>query len=169
MSVKCCVYKGDQTADLIVRGNNDEVLYQQALTLDEEVYTFAIPEGTTTVSIIQKEIGTKSKGYHRISFQQAYLYTGDYQRTEAQLGQSPYTINTTSHAISHTLPIGTAIYYRVTPSGLRTSNTVVTYPLSDTATEQIVIPTKGNKVMEGGKVYILQNNHKYYVTGQKCK
>lgn len=169
LSVKCCVYKGDQTADLIVRGNNDEILYQQALTLDEEVYTFAIPEGTTTVSIIQKEIGTKSKGYHRISFQQAYLYTGDYQRTEAQLGQSPYTINTTSHAISHTLPIGIAIYYRVTPSGLRTSNTVVTYPLSDTATEQIVIPTKGNKVMEGGKVYILQNNHKYYVTGQKCK
>ena len=72
LTVKCCVYKGDQTADLIVRGNNDEVLYTRPLTLNEEYYTFSIPKGTTTISLIQKEIGTKSKGYHRISFQQAY-------------------------------------------------------------------------------------------------
>lgn len=167
LTVKCCVYKGDQTADLLVRGNNDEVLYTQPLSLDEEYYTFAIPEGTTTVSLIQKEIGTKSKGFHRISFQQAYLYTGDYQCNEMHIDGSPFTLSTTSYSIQHNQPIGTTIYYRVTPEGLRTSNTIAVTQQTTTALPNIITPdNEAKKLLHDGQLIILLGNKKYNVLGQ---
>ena len=167
LTVKCCVYKGDQTADLLVRGNNDEVLYTQPLSLDEEYYTFAIPEGTTTVSLIQKEIGTKSKGFHRISFQQAYLYTGDYQYNEVHIDGSPFILSTTSYSIQHNQPIGTTIYYRVTPEGLRTSNTIAVTQQTTTALPNIITPDhKAKKLLHDGQLIILLGNKKYNALGQ---
>lgn len=167
LTVKCCVYKGDQTADLLVRGNNDEVLYTQPLSLDEEYYTFAIPEGTTTVSLIQKEIGTKSKGFHRISFQQAYLYTGDYQCNEVHIDGSPFTLSTTSYSIQHNQPLGTTIYYRVTPEGLRTSNTIAVTQQTTTALPNIITPDhKAKKLLHDGQLIILLGNKKYNALGQ---
>lgn len=167
LTVKCCVYKGDQTADLLVRGNNDEVLYTQPLSLDEEYYTFAIPEGTTTVSLIQKEIGTKSKGFHRISFQQAYLYTGDYQCNEVHIDGSPFILSTTSYSIQHNQPIGTTIYYRVTPEGLRTSNTIAVAQQTTTALPNIITPDhKAKKLLHNGQLIILLGNKKYNALGQ---
>lgn len=167
LTVKCCVYKGDQTADLLVRGNNDEVLYTQLLSLDEEYYTFAIPEGTTTVSLIQKEIGTKSKGFHRISFQQAYLYTGDYQCNEVHIDGSPFTLSTTSYSIQHNQPIGTTIYYRVTPEGLQTSNTIAVTQQTTTALPNIITPDhKAKKLLHNGQLIILLGNKKYNALGQ---
>lgn len=167
LTIKCCVYKGDQTADLIIRGNNDEVLYEQPLVLDEQFYTFAIPEGTTTISLIQKEIGTKAKGYHRISLQQAYLYYGDYQSTEVHLEGSPFTLTDISYSVTHELPVGTPIYYRVTPEGLRTSNTIsVVYKPSTDVTDLPTHPTKAQKIIQDGKLYILQDNKIYTVLGQ---
>ena len=167
LTVKCCVYKGDQTADLLVRGNNDEVLYTQPLSLDEEYYTFAIPEGTTTVSLIQKEIGTKSKGFHRISFQQAYLYTGDYQCNEVHIDGSPFTLSTTSYSIQHNQPLGTTIYYRVTPEGLRPSNTIAVTQQTTTALPNIITPDhKAKKLLHNGQLIILLGNKKYNALGQ---
>lgn len=167
LTVKSCVYKGDQTADLLVRGNNDEVLYTQPLSLDEEYYTFAIPEGTTTVSLIQKEIGTKSKGFHRISFQQAYLYTGDYQCNEVHIDGSPFILSTTSYSIQHNQPIGTTIYYRVTPEGLRTSNTIAVTQQTTTALPNIITPDhKAKKLLHDGQLIILLGNKKYNALGQ---
>lgn len=167
LTVKCCVYKGDQTADLLVRGNNDEVLYTQPLSLDEEYYTFAIPEGTTTISLIQKEIGTKSKGFHRISFQQAYLYTGDYQYNEVHIDGSPFILSTTSYSIQHNQPIGTTIYYRVTPEGLRTSNTIAVTQQTTTALPNIITPDhKAKKLLHNGQLIILLGNKKYNALGQ---
>lgn len=167
LTVKCCVYKGDQTADLLVRGNNDEVLYTQPLSLDEEYYTFAIPEGTTTISLIQKEIGTKSKGFHRISFQQAYLYTGDYQYNEVHIDGSPFILSTTSYSIQHNQPIGTTIYYRVTPEGLRTSNTIAVTQQTTTALPNIITPdNEAKKLLHDGQLIILLGNKKYNVLGQ---
>lgn len=167
LTVKCCVYKGDQTADLLVRGNNDEVLYTQPLSLDEEYYTFAIPEGTTTVSLIQKEIGTKSKGFHRISFQQAYLYTGDYQCNEVHIDGSPFILSTTSYSIQHNQPLGTTIYYRVTPEGLRTSNTIAVTQQTATALPNIITPDhKAKKLLHNGQLIILLGNKKYNALGQ---
>lgn len=166
LTVKCCVYKGDQTADLLVRGNNDEVLYTQPLSLDEEYYTFAIPEGTTTISLIQKEIGTKSKGFHRISFQQAYIYTGDYQYNEVHIDGSPFILSTTSYSIQHNQPIGTTIYYRVTPKGLRTSNTIAVTQQTTTALPNIITPdNEAKKLLHDGQLIILLGNKKYNALG----
>lgn len=167
LTIKCCVYKGDQTADLIIRGNNDEVLYEQPLVLDEQFYTFAIPEGTTTISLIQKEIGTKAKGYHRISLQQAYLYSGDYKATIQHVEGSPFTLSTTSYHLTHTQSADQTIYYRITPQGLRTSNTVsVVYKPSTDVTDLPTHPTKAQKIIQDGKLYILQDNKIYTVLGQ---
>ena len=167
LTVKCCVYKGDQTADLLVRGNNDEVLYTQPLSLDEEYYTFAIPEGTTTISLIQKEIGTNSKGFHRISFQQAYLYTGDYQCNEVHIDGSPFILSTTSFSIQYNQPLGTTIYYRVTPEGLRASNTIAVTQQTTTELPNIITPDhKAKKLLHDGQLIIFLGNKKYNALGQ---
>lgn len=167
LTIKCCVYKGDQTADLIIRGNNDEVLYEQPLVLDEQFYTFAIPEGTTTISLIQKEIGTKAKGYHRISLQQAYLYSGDYKVTIQHLEGSPFTLTTTSYHLTHSQNTDQSIYYRITPLGLRTSNTVsVVYNPTTDVTDIPTYPTKAKKIIQDGKLYLLQDNKIYTILGQ---
>ena len=167
LTVKCCVYKGDETADLLVRGNNDQVLYTQPLTLDEKYYTFAIPAGTTTISMIQKEVGTKAKGYHRISFQQAYLYHGDYICQEVDISGSPFTVYGISCSVKHTLSIGTPIYYRVVPQGLRTSNIVTVYPELSTGVANMDTHSKKNeKIIQNGQLFILQDSKKYNVLGQ---
>ena len=167
LTIKCCVYKGDQTADLIIRGNNDEVLYEQPLVLDEQFYTFAIPEGTTTISLIQKEIGTKAKGYHRISLQQAYLYSGDYKVTIQHLEGSPFTLSPTSYHLTHSQNTDQSIYYRITPLGLRTSNTVsVVYNPTTDVTDIPTYPTKAKKIIQDGKLYLLQDNKIYTILGQ---
>lgn len=166
LTVKCCVYKGDQTADLVVRGNNDEVLYTQPLTLDEAYYTFPIPKSTTTISLIQKEIGTKSKGYHRISFQQAYLYTGDQQCQEIHIEGSPFTITDNEYLVTLTQPVNTPIYYRVTPEGLRTSNTISVFPTLSTKTSQLFTSYTTQKFIRQGQVYIQNQVHTYDITGK---
>lgn len=166
LTVRCCVFKSDKSADLQVLGNNNQVLYTQPLTLDEEYYTFAIPEGTTTISLMQKEIG-KSKAYKRISVQQAYLYHGDYQCQERHIDGSPFSVQATSYTITHTLPVGTPIYYRVTPEGLRTSNTVTAYPQAATDIPHTTLPTaSSSKLLHNGRMYILRENKKYDVLGR---
>ena len=166
LTVRCCVFKGDKSADLQVLVDNNQVLYTQPLTLDEEYYTFAIPEGTTTISLMQKEIG-KSKAYKRISVQQAYLYHGDYQCQERHIDGSPFSVQATSYTITHTLPVGTPIYYRVTPEGLRTSNTVTAYPQAATDVPHTTLPTaSSSKLLHNGRMYILRENKKYDVLGR---
>lgn len=167
LTVRCCVFKGDKSADLQVLVDNSQVLYTQPLTLDEEYYTFAIPEGTTTISLMQKEIG-KSKAYTRISVQQAYLYHGDYQCQEVHLNGSPFNVQGTSHTITHTLPAGTTVYYRVTPEGLRTSNTISTSLQANTSVSTTLVPSiSTQKILLNGHIYILHNNATYDLLGRR--
>ena len=160
-----CLSSTTEKRQIQVRGNNDQVLFTQPLTLDEEYYTFAIPEGTTTISLIQKEIG-KSKAYKRISVQQAYLYHGDYRRQEVHLDGSPFNVQGTSYTITHKLPASTTIYYRVTPQELRTSNTIIVAATSSTDISSINIATKeNNKIIQNGQLYILVDGKKYNILG----
>ena len=167
LTVKCCVYKGDQTADLIVRGDNDQILYEQPLVLDEQFYTFAIPEGTTTISLIQKEIGTKAKGYHRISWQQAYLYSGDYQQTKHSIKGFPVNTESTSYTVEHSLPAAEPIYYQVIPQGLRPSNIICVEAENEVGFQQPIIPSAKQKILQNGNLYIIHNQHIYDVLGRK--
>ena len=168
LTVRCCVFKGDKSADLQLIDNNNNVLYTQPLSLDEEYYTFSIPEGTMSISLMQKEIGTKSKGYHRISVQEAYLYYGDYQSTEVHLEGSPFTLTDISYSVTHELPVGTPIYYRVTPEGLRTSNTITTYPYSSTDIPTITTSTATyKKIIQHGELHIVRDNNTYDILGRK--
>lgn len=168
LDVKCCVYKQDQTADLIVRGNNDEVLYTQPLALDEAKYTFAIPAGTTQISLIQKEIG-KTNNYHRISLQQAFLYSGDEKVTETSLDGYPVKV-TTGHEyqVNTPMPKGTVLYYRVTPKGLRSTNTVeVSRNTTPTDIERVCNRPEVQKIIKEGQVIIIRDGVKYSVLGTR--
>lgn len=169
LTVKCAVYKSDLTADLLVRGDNDLLLYTQPLVLDDAYYTFDIPEGTQRVSLIQKEIG-KAKNYHRISFQQAFLYSGDYALTEAPLEGYPLSVNGTSHHVSHSQPAGQTVYYRVTPAGLRTSNTVATVVPTATdanAPDALQQSDTPQKVIIHGELYIIRHGKTYDLMGRQ--
>ena len=117
---------------------------------------------------MQKEIGTKSKGYHRISVQEAYLYYGDYQSTEVHLEGSPFTLTDISYSVTHELPVGIPIYYRDTPEGLRTSNTITTYPYSSTDIPTITTSTATyKKIIQHGELYIVRDNNTYDILGRK--
>ena len=169
LTVKCAVYKSDQTADLLVRGDNDSLLYTQPLVLDDAYYTFDIPAGTQRVSIIQKEIGKKN-AYHRISFQQAFLYSGDYAVTEEPLEGYPLSVDGTSHHVTHSLPAGQTIYYRVTPAGLRTSNTIATVVPVVTHTDAADTLRQGDtpqKVIIHGELYIIRQGKTYGLMGHQ--
>ena len=169
LTVKCAVYKGDETADLIVRGDNDTVLYTRSLVLDDAYYTFDIPEGTQRISLIQKEIGKKNN-YHRISFQQAYLYSGDYTITEEPLEGYPLSVDGTSQHVTHSLPAGHTIYYRVTPAGLRTSNTIATVvPIATCADAPDTMWQNDapQKVITHGELYIIRQGKTYDVLGRQ--
>ena len=169
LTVKCAVYKGDQTADLLVRGDNDSLLYTQPLVLDDAYYTFDIPAGTQRVSLIQKEIG-KAKNYHRISFQQAFLYSGDYALIEEPLDGYPLSVNGTSYHVSHSQPAGQTVYYRVTPAGLRTSNTIATVVPVEThtdASEALQQSDTPQKVIIHGELYIIRQGKTYDLMGRQ--
>lgn len=169
LTVKCAVYKSDQTADLLVRGDNDSLLYTQPLVLDDAYYTFDIPAGTQRVSLIQKEIG-KAKDYHRISFQQAFLYSGDYAVTEEPLEGYPLSVDGTSHHVTHGLPAGRTVYYRVTPAGLRTSNTIATVVPVETradASDALRQSDAPQKVIIHGELYIIRQGKTYDLMGRQ--
>ncbi len=157
LDVKCCVFKGDQTADLVIKGNNEDTLFVQPLTLDEQVYTFAIPKGTTTLSIWQKEIG-KSKNYHRISLQKVFLYTGDEKTIRTSIEDYPQTVTGLNHVVKVSLTTPLTLYYCVTPEGLRTSN-VIAVELPEPS-PSILPATKDHtpsvrKVLINGNIYII--------------
>ncbi len=161
LSVKCCVYKSDQSADLVIKGNNDEVLYTQPLVLDEQFYTFAIPEGTTTLSIWQKEVGSSKAGYHRISLQQVYLFAGDEQTSQTSIEGYPIRVSGTNQHVSiEGGQAGQTYFYHVTPEGLRTTNTI-RVTLTDNECPGTSLPTiksttpSVRKVLKNNQIYII--------------
>ena len=167
LDVKCCVFKSDQTADLVIKGDDDVVLYEQPLVLDEMKYTFAIPKGTKRVSIWQKE-GDKPES-HRVSLQQAFLYAGDYKETETSLEGYPVKVSGIEYKVITPMSDGTKLYYRVTPDGLRATNTIeVSYNDTPTAIQPVCNrPEETQKIIEKGQVIIIRDGVRYSVLGIK--
>lgn len=170
LDVKCCVFKSDQTAELVIKGDNNDTLYVQPLVLDEIKYTFAIPKGTKQISIMQKEIGVKDN-YHRISLQQAYLYAGDYKEVEKSLNGYPVKVSALEYKVNTPLADGDKLYYRVTPKGLRPTNTVEVVFHDDPTTS--IRPAVSNrkeevqKIIKEGQVIIIRDGVKYSVLGTR--
>lgn len=170
LDVKCCVFKSDQTADLVIKGDNDVILYEKPLVLDEVKYTFDIPQGTKQISIMQKEIGSKNN-YHRISLQRVFLYSGDYTETESSVEGFPVSVKANEYQVNTPLGKGTKLYYRVTPKGLRSSNTVeVLLKGGDDPTSIEPVCNRQEetqKIIEKGQVVIIREGVKYSVLGIK--
>ena len=162
LSVKCCVFKSDNSADLVIKGDNDEVLYTQPLVLDEQFYTFAIPEGTKTLSLWQKELGSSKAGYHRISLQQVYLFAGDEQTIQTPVEGYPLDVTGESYKVTiEGGKEGQTYFYNVTPKGLRTTNTIRVTLTSDPcpstgSVAPLSRPTNGiHKVLLDGHIYLV--------------
>lgn len=169
LDVKCCVFKSDLTADLVIKGDGDAVLYEIPLVLDEVKYTFDIPKGTQQISIMQKEVGS-AKNYHRISLQQAFLYSGDEKTTETSISGFPVTVSDLEYQVNTPLTKGTKVYYRVKPKGLRATNTVEVSYNDDpsTAVESVCNrQEETQKIIEKGQVIIIREGVRYNVLGIK--
>lgn len=164
LSVKCCVFKSDKSADLVIKGNDDEVLFTQPLVLDEQVYTFAIPEGTTTLSIWQKELGSSKAGYHRISLQQVYLFAGDEQTTQTSIEGYPISVSETNYRVSiEDGNAGQTYFYHVTPKGLRTTNTI-RVTLTDDKCPTTALPTPISQPTNPSVRKVFKNNQIYIIS-----
>ncbi|MCQ2342648.1 MAG: endonuclease [Paludibacteraceae bacterium] len=171
LAVKCCVFKSDATAELIVKGNNGAIIASQPLVLDEQIYVFPIPEETDTISLWQKEVG-KSGNYHRISLQQVFLYTGDEQTIETSLSDYPREVTGTSASVVCGLPKDSIVYYRVTPHNLRPTNTirvVGTGIIPTRLSTSPKTPSSITKELRNGVVVIRRDNRTYTLLGHPKK
>ncbi|MCQ2310380.1 MAG: endonuclease [Paludibacteraceae bacterium] len=171
LAVKCCIFKSDDSADLIVKGNNGAIIATQPLALDEQTYIYPIPKGTDTISLWQKEVG-KSGNYHRISLQQVFLYTGDEQTIETSLSGYPQEVTGTSASVVCDLPKDAIVYYRVTPKNLRPTNTIRVVGTGDIPSQIPALhktPAAPIKEVHKGLVVIRRNNRVYTLLGQPKK
>lgn len=169
LDVKCCVFKGDLTASLLVIDDDNQTLYEQPLVLDECVYTFDIPQGTKSITLQQTEIG-KTGNYHRISLQQAFLYHGDYTTTKIMQPGFPMEVQGTEYNVLLDFQKGTKLYYQVHPKNFRSTNEVMVIgngKASDIVNVQNEIDPSVKKYMMNNVLIIEKNGNKYSVLGQK--
>lgn len=168
--VKCSIYnKGDSEAALVVLTDND-TLITQPLTLDEKFYSYTLPSGTKEIILTQKGNAT-----NRVSMQQIFIVQGDYKREEVMVDGYPKTITTTSYHVETPMPLDETVYYRVTPQGLRTSNTVSVCRSSNPSTDtpEIMLQPQekqpqAQKILQNGTLYLLMPDGKRYsATGQR--
>mgnify|MGYP002623128219 CR=1 FL=1 len=120
---KCSVYnKGDQSANLLVIADGDTIA-DQAVGLDEQYFTFSLPEACRQVILVQKEIGKKN-AYHRVSMQQIFVVQGDYELKRESIEGYPCTVSGSAELVMTEWQQGEKLYYSVTPQGGRESNQV---------------------------------------------
>lgn len=118
---------------------------------------------------MQKEVGS-AKNYHRISLQQAFLYSGDEKTTETSISGFPVTVSDLEYQVNTPLTKGTKVYYRVKPKGLRATNTVEVSYNDDpsTAVESVCNrQEETQKIIEKGQVIIIREGVRYNVLGIK--
>lgn len=173
LTVKCSVYnKGDKDAVLVVVANGDTIA-QQTVGLDEQYYTFSLPANTTNIDLSQKEIGTKSAGYHRISMQQIYVVQGNYAQTMQYVEGYPIETKELEHCVELDWKEDEVVYYNVTPQGKTTSNTmrVEAQGINPTNIEQTANHDFfAYKTFENGQVVIVMSNgEKINLLGIKIK
>lgn len=150
-------------AQIKISANSTQIALQ-TLTHDEEYFSFALPKGTTSVSI---EAGN---GKH-INVQQIFIITGDETTTHTSLTGYPKTVTGTSYAVEHAMQEDETLYYTITPDGLRTSApvAVVYNPSGETALSYTPSAPAARKEMRNGQIVILRNESIYTPLGQRVK
>ena len=83
-----------------------------------------------------------------------------------QIDGSPFQVRNTSHRVNHTTS-DTPLYYRVTPAGLRASNTIMVEEENNVGFEQPTVSSAHKKIIQNGELLIIHNQCTYDVLGRK--
>ena len=161
--LKCAISKDDNTPQKMVVSVDDVELKTITLTANDSFPRFDIPAGT-------KQIKIASVKGNRLSMHQLFVLRGDYKVTETSLDGFPVKVNGLEYEVNASLANGAKLYYRVTPKGLRATNTVeVRFGDDPQGTEQLETAPAQNiqKVFENGALIIIRDGVKYSVMGQR--
>lgn len=165
--IKCSISRNDALPQQMSVYANNSLIKTVTLSANDTFPRFTIPKNTTQIKI------ASVKG-HRISVHRMFIVRGNQKVTETSLSGFPKTVTGLSYLVEMPLSNGDELYYRVTPNGLRASNTIkVRYESSpgtdveDISNQQSDISTQ--KILRNGQLYILRNGEIYNVQGVKVE
>ncbi len=162
--IKCAISRNDNTPQKMIVSADDNEIKTVTLTANDTFPKFEIPKGT-------KQIKIASEKGNRISMHQMFIIRGDYKITENSLAGFPVMVSTLDYLVQTTLEENDKLYYRVTPSGLRATNTVEVIgtgkiPEDRDALETPACNSKYQKIIRDGKILIIRNQSIYSILGQ---
>jgi len=164
--VKCAISKDDKTPQQMVVSADDKEIKTITLTANDSFPRFNIPAGTKVIKI------TALKG-NRLSVHQLFVLRGDYKVEEKSIEGFPVKLSQLSYLVKTPFDKGDVLYYRVTPKGLRATNTVKVIGTGPEpqAIEVLEEPfyTDVQKVFLNGALIIIRNGEKYSVMGQRLQ
>jgi hypothetical protein len=165
--VKCAISRNDTKPQKMVVSADDKEIKTITLTANDSFPRFEIPVGTKQVKI------ASVKG-NRISMHQIFVVRGDYKVTETSIDGFPLTLAANEYLVKTPFDKDDVLYFRVTPKGLRPTNTVKVVGnglVPDKPIEAIdnMQSSKSNvrKVFENGVVIIVRDGVKYNMMGQR--
>ena len=149
-------------AKMKISANNTQIALQE-LTHNEEFYSYALPDGTTTILIEQ--------GNGKLfNIQQLYIISGDLTITHQSLDGYPKSVTGTSYGVAHTMKENETLYYTITPSGLSTSAPIAvkySFPEGVCNTPEEILSTR--KEIREGQIVIVHENASYTILGQPIR
>lgn len=163
--VNCAISRDCKTPQKMTVSVDDKEIKTVTLTANDTFPRFDIPVGAKVIKI------ASVKG-DRISMHQLFVIRGDYKVTETSLDGFPVKVNGLEYQVNASLANGAKLYYRVTPKGLRATNTVeVRFGDEPQGTEQLETAPAQNvqKVFENGALIIIRDGVKYSVMGQRLE
>jgi len=167
--VKCAISRDDKTPQQmsVYREDNNTLIKTITLSANDSFPRFTIPKGT-------KQIKITAPSGNRVSVHQLFIVRGDYKVTETPITGYPKTVNGLSHQVETAMSQTTPLYYRVTPAGLRTTNTVRVDYDSSTATEKEDISSQQSEVsfqkwLRNGQLIILRDGVMYNAQGARIE
>ncbi len=165
--VKCAISRNDQTPQQMQVFADDKEIKTVTLTSNDSFPRFDIPKGTQKIKV------ASVKG-NRLSMHQMFIVRGDYKVTETSLQGFPVKVDGLSYLVKTPFAKDDVLYYRVTPKGLRSTNTIKVVgngkePEPDPqGVETLEQPAERvQKVFENGVLIIIRNGVKYTVMGQR--
>ena len=162
--IKCGISKDEKESQQMVVSADDKEIKTITLTANDSFPRFDIPAGAKVIKI------ASVKG-HRLSVHQLFVLRGDYKLPETSVDGFPVKVDGLSYMVKTPFAKGDKLYYRVTPKGLRATNTIEVIGNGEEpqAIENVSesVPFEVQKLLIDGQVIIIRNGVKYTVLGER--
>jgi len=162
--LKCAISRNDAKPQQLTVYIDDKELKTITLTSNDSFPRFEIPVGAQKIKI------ATAKG-NRISMHQLFVIRGDYQVTETSLEGFPVKVTGLEYLVKTPFDKDDVLYYRVTPEGLRPTNTVKVVgngkePEPEEAVENVSSEPVAVKQFRDGQIVIIRNTSIFTTLGQ---